>query len=205
MIYTAEARHSALRLGHLEKEHTETLARLVVSSEQLMTALRCVRTLDLRSWCIGAGIVRNLVWNALHGFGPSSPADVDVVYFDAQAAPETDGELERRLRELVPALDWEVTNQAHVHRWFDAALGRTVPPLGSLDEGISTWPEFATCVGVYMAADESVHVIAPHGLDDLFEMRVRHNPSRASVDDFRERVRSKRFHERWPRLTIYEA
>jgi len=76
---------------------------------------------------------------------------------------------------------------------------------GSLDEGISTWPEFATCVGVYMAADESVHVIAPHGLDDLFELRVRRNPSRVSVDDFRGRVRARRCHERWPRLTICAA
>ena len=75
----------------------------------------------------------------------------------------------------------------------------------SLDEGISTWPEFATYGGVYMAADESVHVIAPHGLDDLFELRVRHNPSRVSVDDFRKRVRAKRFHERRPRLTICGA
>ena len=101
-------------------------------------------------------------------------------------------------------MNWEVTNQANVHLWYESR-GQIVPPLRSLDDGISTWPEFATCVGVYTAADESVHVIAPHGLDDLFELRVRHNPSRASASDFRERVRSKDFLERWPRLTICDA
>ena len=193
------------RRAHPALQHTETLVRLVTSSDQLMTALRCVRTLNLRSWCIGAGMVRNLVWDALHGFGASAPADVDVVYFDAQAAQDADDELERRLRATMPGLNWEVTNQAHVHRWFNSACARIVPPLRSLDDGISTWPEFATCVGVYMAADDSVHVIAPHGLDDLFELRVRHNPSRASTSDFRARVRSKRFLERWPRLILCDA
>ena len=105
----------------------------------------------------------------------------------------------------MPRLDWEMTNQAHVHLWFESALRRIVPPLSSLAEGISTWPEFATCVGVYLADDESVDIVAPHGLDDLFEMRVRHNPARASVDEFNQRVQSKRFRERWPRLSIVDA
>lgn len=192
------------RQAHPALQYTETLVRLVASSDQLMTALRCVRTLNLRSWCIGAGMVRNLVWDTLHGFGTKAPADVDVVHFDTQATQELDDELERRLRAMMPGLNWEVTNQANVHRWF-GSRGQIVPPLRSLDDGISTWPEFATCVGVYMTADESVHVIAPHGLDDLFELRVRHNPSRASASDFRERVHSKGFLERWPRLTICDA
>ena len=199
---TERLTHSA---AHPELQHARTLARLVASSDQLMSALRCVRTLGLRSWCIGAGAVRSLAWDALHGFDPSVPADVDVVHFDPGAAPEMDGELDRRLRALMPGLNWDVTNQAHVHRWFETHLGRTVPPLGSLDEGISTWPEFATCVGVSLADDGSIHVIAPHGLDDLFELRVRHNPSRASKDEFNERVRSRRLRERWPRLTLCDA
>ncbi len=205
MNCAARTEHCTFRLAHQEMEHKETLARLVESSDQLMTALRCVKALGLVSWCIGAGIVRNLVWDALHGFGPSAPTDVDVVYCDAEAAPEMDGELNRRLRALMPDLAWDVTNQAHIHRWFEAHLGRVVPPVTSLAEGVSTWPEFATCVGVYLAVDESVHVVAPFGLDDLFELRVRHNPSRASADDFRERVHAKRFHHRWPRLTICDA
>jgi len=154
-----------------ELRHAETLVRMVASSGRLMAALRYVRSLELRSWCIGAGLVRNLVWDALHGFDPSVPADVDVAHFDAHMPSQLDGALERRLRVLMPGLNWEVTNQAHVHRWFEADLGRIVPPLTSLDDGISTWPEFATCVGVTLAADDSIQVIAPHGLDDRTSSR----------------------------------
>lgn len=176
---------------------------MVAASDELMAALRAVRSLRLRSWCIGAGAIRSLVWDTLHGFDRRSAVeDLDVVYFDTEAGPEHDAELESRLRSAMPGLQWEVTNQAGVHRWLAAALGQVVPPLASLEEGVATWPEFATCVGVWLNEDESLGVVAPHGLDDLFALRVRHNPLRASVATYRQRVAAKRFGERWPRLSV---
>ncbi|MBD9404376.1 nucleotidyltransferase family protein [Acidovorax sp. ACV02] len=179
---------------------------MVRSSPRLMAALVAVRSLGLSSWCIGAGAVRSLVWDALHGFdAPSKLQDVDVVHFTSEAAgPVSDADLERRLRTLMPAVQWEVTNQATVHHWFARSLGQVVPALASLEEGVATWPEFATCVGVYLNEDESIGVVAPHGLGDLFGLRVRHNPLRASFAVFRQRVESKRFSERWPLLSIDE-
>lgn len=35
-----------------------------------MTVLRTVRRLGLNDWCLGAGFVRNLVWDRLHGYAP---------------------------------------------------------------------------------------------------------------------------------------
>lgn len=177
---------------------------LVRSSSSLMAALRTVRFLELNSWCIGAGAVRSLVWDALHGYERPTPIeDVDVVYFEnATSNPRQDAEFERRLREAMPALRWEVTNQATVHEWFSNELEQAVPPVRSLEEGVATWPEFATCVGVCLDDEDSIGVIAPHGLDDLFGLVVRHNPMRASAATFRQRVQSKRFGERWPLLSI---
>ena len=176
---------------------------MVRSSSPLMAALRAVRSLRLASWCIGAGAVRSLVWDTLHGFEEASPVeDVDVVYFDDSAEDdEQDTRLESRLRFLIPSVRWEVTNQATVHRWFADTMNQVVDPLESLEAGIATWPEFATCVGVNLRDDESVGVVAPHGLDDLFGLRVRRNPQRASAAVYRQRVESKRFGERWPLLS----
>jgi hypothetical protein len=183
--------------------HEQKLAAMVAASDELMAALRAVRSLGLRSWCIGAGAIRSLVWDTLHGFDRRSAVeDLDVVYFDVKASPEQDAGHEDRLRSAMPGFNWEVTNQAGVHRWLAAALGQVVPPLASLEDGVATWPEFATCVGVWLNEDESLGVIAPHGLDDLFELRVRHNPLRASLATYRQRVAAKRFGERWPRLSI---
>jgi hypothetical protein len=59
---------------------------MVHSSEGLMSALVAVRSLGLGSWCIGAGAVRSLAWDTLHGFDkPSALEDIDVVYFDDAA------------------------------------------------------------------------------------------------------------------------
>lgn len=183
-----------------------TLADMVRSSGALMEALAAVRSLGLHDWCIGAGAVRSLAWDRLHGFTTPTPAgDVDVVHFDASADPALDAEMERRLRALLPAPRWEVSNQAHVHHWFLRELGQQVAPLRSLEEGVATWPEYATCVGVRLESDGSLAVIAPHGLDDLFSLRVRHNPLRAGAEVYQQRVRDKRFAARWPRLSIEAA
>ena len=63
---------------------TARLISLVRANEPFMCWLRSVRTLGLASWCIGAGAVRNLAWDALTGRdAPSVLADVDVAFFDA--------------------------------------------------------------------------------------------------------------------------
>jgi hypothetical protein len=189
---------------HSHTELEQWLIAMVRSSSSWMAALSAVRSLRLDSWCIGAGAVRSLVWDALHGHErPSALEDVDVVYFDdSPGGPGQEADLECRLGQAMPALRWEVTNQATVHEWFVKKFGRVVPPLRSLEEGIATWPEFATCVGVNLDDDDAIGVVAPHGLDDLFGLVVRHNPARASVATYLQRMQSKRFLARWPLLSI---
>lgn len=186
-----------------EQELEERLIRMVRSSSNLMALLAAVRSLHLQSWCIGAGVVRGLVWDHLHGFSqPSRYDDVDVTYYDSSADEKQDDDLTRRLLDIDPSVRWEVSNQALIHHWFLKAHGQSVPPLRSLENGIATWPEYATCVGVTLNADDTLELIAPHGLQDLFDLKVRHNAVRASADIFMQRVRSKRFIERWPMLSM---
>jgi hypothetical protein len=188
-------------------QSSELHARLVAiakDSAWLMAALRAVRQLQLGSWCSGAGAVRNLVWDALHAFpAPSSLPDIDVAFFDhTRLAPEYEAQLQERLAEILPGAPWEVSNQAAVHLWFEGAFGHAVPPLSSLEDAVATWPEYATAVGLKLEDDDSISVIAPHGLEDLFAMVVRHNRTRASVATYRQRVAQKRYTARWPRVTV---
>ena len=172
-----------------------------------MDVLRAVRDLELDSWCVGAGAVRNLVWDSLHGYDvPSSLSDVDVAYYDNDdLAPEKDAELQGRLAAARRHVPWEVTNQAAVHTWFEGHFGHVVCPLRSLEEAVASWPEFATSVGLHLRWDDSLVVLAPHGLDDLFNIVVRRNPTRVSVETYRQRVAQKRYYERWPRVRIVPA
>jgi uncharacterized protein len=191
--------------GRPEGEAFE-LIRLAALTPWFAAALRSVRELGLPQGCIGAGAVRNLVWDHLHGFAePSALADVDVAYFDADEPPGQEREHQRRLCARHGALPWEVTNQAHVHLWFEAHFGHAVPPLRSVEEAVASWPETATAVALRLSAAGGVEVIAPLGLEDLFAMRVRRNPARVSVQTYRERIASKRYAERWPRVEIVSA
>jgi hypothetical protein len=180
---------------------------LVRATPWFMDALRAGRELGLAQWCIGAGALRNLVWDALHGHArPSALADVDLAYFcAADLDPARDAALQQRLRLQRPDLPWEVTNQAGVHLWFEQHFGHAVEPLRSLDEAIASWPEPATAVGVWLDGQDALHVIAPLGLADLLGMRIRRNPVRVSVATYRQRCASKRYTERWPRVVVEPA
>lgn len=169
----------------------------------LMDALRTARSLNLSSWCIGAGAVRNAVWDYLHGYTVVGPLeDIDLVFFDAHKSVQFDREVQTHLNHAHPALKWDVTNQAHVHTWYERDFGTPVTPFQTLHEGIASWPEYATCVGLTITSDDRIQVLAPFGLADLFDLHIRHNPTRASLSVAQHRVRGKRWLCRWPKLQL---
>lgn len=69
-------------------------------------------------------------------------------------------------------------------------------------DAVLTWPETALTVAVRLRVDDTIEVIAPLGLDDLFSMVVRRNPRRVSVETYHERIAEKRYLQRWPRVRI---
>lgn len=162
-----------------------------------MRLLEALAALNLPDAWIGAGVVRGAVWDHLHGRAPTETwDDVDVVWFTpAQASPE-DATIETRLRAACPA-QWSVHNQAHMHtRNGDA-------PYRDTEDAIRHWPETATSVAARIVPD-GIEILAPHGLADLFALVLRPTPAfsgdRRPV--FEARVRTKRWLERWPLLTL---
>ena len=53
-----------------------------------------------------------------------------------------------------------------------------------------------------MDEQHQIEVIAPLGLNDLFELKLRWNGRLVSRGVFEQRVKTKRFLERWPQLEI---
>jgi hypothetical protein len=183
----------------------DRLLSIAAATPWLARALGAVAALGLPRGCIGAGAIRNAVWDALHGLAPALPADIDVAYFDAGCLdPERDDALLARLRAVAPDLPWEVTNQAAVHLWFEQHFGHAVDPLVSIEDAVASWPETATSVAIEPLA-AGPRVIAPLGLDDLFGLVVRRNPRRVSVAEYRRRCAAKRYRERWPRVAVIDG
>ena len=184
--------------------YEKKLSALVQSNKWLMDIVRTVRAINLPNGYVGAGVVRNLVWDHLHGYAEVTEVrDVDVAFFDPEnLTAARDQEAQRLLHAQRPDVPWEATNQAAVHLWYEAAFGYSVPALGSSEEAIGTWPETATCVGIRLLLSEQLQIVAPHGLEDLFEMRLRRNPASVSMEQFQKRLLEKRILEKWPLVQV---
>lgn len=165
----------------------------------MMRVLFKAEELNLPDWVIGAGFLRNKVWDYLHGIKReiADTHDIDLVYFDASHADEAhDVQLSKRMNGVL-GLDWEIVNQAYTHLWHKREL-----PYVCTAEGLSEWVETPTCVGVTLVHGEP-KIIAPHGIDDLVNLIVRPTPcQKGNLALFYKRIESKRWLEKWPKLRI---
>lgn len=178
------------------------LTRLLRADTRRWRLLALVRDLGLPDAWVGAGFVRAVVWDHLHGRTPVQPAsdadvDVDVVWFDPSCMDqETDRALQRRLCRVGPDTDWSVKNQARMH------VRNGDPPCRSTSDAVSRWPETATAVAVRRTSGDQVEILAPFGLDDLFGLLLRPTPAFAGsrAPAVWARAAAKGWFVRWPRL-----
>lgn len=150
---------------------------------------------------IGAGFVRNAVWDALHGYTAATPlADVDVLYFDPlQLAATPDLAWEERLRQVCPHVPWSVRNQARMH------VRNGDPAYADVANALRHWPEVCTAVAVRLSG-EQLELLAPLGVEDLLQLRVRPTVHfLGKLELYRQRVREKDWLRRWPLLRIESA
>ena len=190
-------------MGELEAR----LVALVRCSPALMRALRAARAVDPPDWLIGAEVIRDRVWDHLHGFTRPVPAkDLDLGFFEpVSLGSERERSVQGALTAQAPDLAWDVTNHAAVHLWYPQVFGVQVDPLTSISDAVATWPETATAIGIRLLADDTIHVVAPCGLDDLFALICRRNPRRAASEQYRRRVENKQIAKHWPRVRILDV
>ena len=187
----------------MSKDLTTQLDDILRRSEPLMQVLHVLRGLDLPDWQVFSGAVYQRVFNHQTGrdldYGIK---DYDVGYFDADTSYEAEDAVIHRvaaafeppLRDMV-----EVRNQARVHLWFEGKFGEPYAPLTSSAEALGRFVSPVFAVSVRLGADDRLMIHAPFGLEDLFALRMRHNPQRRSpnFDRVAEGARA-----RWPELEV---
>lgn len=169
-----------------------------------MAALLAGREVNAPDWVIGAGAIRDLVFEDLHGRQAPPPRDIDYAFFDsADLGAEREERIEAELRKRCPGFPFEASNQARVHLWYGQHHGRPIAPYRSIEHAVSTWPETATAVACRLLPDDRVQVFAPLGLDDLFAGVLRRNPAQATPAIFQERLaRRPDLATRWPLVRV---
>ena len=179
------------------------LEDIVRSSSSLMQVLTIARDLDLADWLIFSGAIYQRVLNHLTGrdldYGIK---DYDLGYFDPDTSYEAEDAVIRRvaaafdppLRDLV-----EVRNQARVHLWFEGKFGEPYDPLTRTADALDRFTSATFSVGVRLEAGDRLTVFAPFGLEDLFALRLRPNPTRETSGFARTAASAA---ARWPELTV---
>jgi uncharacterized protein len=162
-----------------------------------MACLEAVAALGLPDGWIGAGFLRNLAWDRLHGFARPTPlADVNVIFFEPDSGTEREAEVETALAHHLPAVPWSARNQARMH-------GRNGdPPYRDTADALVHWLETPTAVAARLTAGGAPEILAPLGLADLFALTVRPTPhARARADRlaaYRLRLAQKAWPAVWP-------
>ena len=162
---------------------------------------KTAQSLQLPDWWIGAGFVRNKVWDTLSGFTErtkNTEIDIDVVYFDpANIVEEQEKLYDQKLLKLMPNENWSVKNQARMHIPYGE------PPFVSSGDAISKWPETATAIAVTITTNGELELFAPYGLEDITAMNIRMTPNmKLKQDVFFKRLQKKQWQSKWPKITI---
>ncbi|MBJ6126513.1 nucleotidyltransferase family protein [Microvirga splendida] len=175
------------------------IERLLEAHAASHALLLHVESLELPDAWIGAGFIRNSVWDVLHGrpIDVARLADVDVLFFDSRdTRKEPEAAIEFRLRSLAPDIPWSVKNQARMH------LRNGDAPYRGTADAVAHWAETATAVAARSTGGR-VEVMAPYGVDDLLNLIVRPAPFFGhKMDIYRERVTAKDWPARWPDLRM---
>ena len=164
--------------------------------------MRCLAVLAAHgpagAW-IGAGFVRNAVWDHLSGKDTEATplADLDVVFHDpAVATAEQDAAFEAALCTAAPDLPWSVRNQARMHE----RNGHR--PYRHVADALAHWAETAAAIAARLGP-QGVEILAPFGVEDVLEMIIRPTPAfRTKPEIPLARLEAKSWLTRWPRLRV---
>ena len=180
-----------------EDERLQQIINWVDEDPLRKKALECVSHLNLAQCYIAAGFVRNLVWDKLHQRAePTALNDVDVIYFDLDEANELAYQIyEVQLNEQMPALNWQVRNQANMHK-----RNGDDPYSNSLD-AMRYWPEKETAVAMRLSVNGDYECIAAFGFKTLFDLALSYNP-KGNREAFEHRVHHKKWLQHWTSLRL---
>lgn len=174
-----------------------------MADAEVRSVVQAAIDLDVPSWAVGGGVVRNVVWDFIFQSRDRTPHnDIDVVYFDTDLSESKELQVEKSIHERCGDTRAQVRNQARVHLWYERRFGHRIDPVTDIEDAVARFPETCTSVAITGTSIDALEVLAPRGLDDLFAGVLRRNPRQVTAEYFEERLAAKRIDERWPRAAI---
>ncbi|GGA58056.1 nucleotidyltransferase family protein [Pelagibacterium lentulum] len=187
-------------------EQRQALETIIRKHSLLINVLTILREVALPDHLIGSGAIYNAVWSYLTGKPLlTGTKDIDVIYFDASdISYDAEDKIIRLLADRFAGLPVpvEIRNQARVHLWFPERFGFAVPPLKSSAEALLRYASKTHAVAMRLNPDDSLHIEAPFGLDDMFSFRI--TPNLACDNKKTHYEKAQRAKLIWPEIEIVE-
>lgn len=158
-------------------DYQAQLINLIKNNPEFIKILQVINRTHLPQATLCGGAVRNLVWDQKNHV-PSTLVinNLDVFYNDRSESSEETLIVKARLNQAAPKYLWNLHNIALPKR-FSSDIAAD-----SIEDAIKAIPETASAVGVNLTPGGDIMVVAPYGLDDLFEQKLRPTPVFAQND-----------------------
>ncbi|KRN88499.1 nucleotidyltransferase family protein [Ligilactobacillus ceti] len=183
-------------------QYEQELRDIIQKQPEFLEICQIVASLHLPEATICAGAVRNLVWDN-QTKQPSSLIrnNIDVYYKNTSESFEKYLTRQALLQQKYPKYLWNLNNIAlpkrHTNQQY---FGKTIT------ETIAHFPEQCSAIGVTPDTLGNFNLVAPYGLNDIFEMKVQPTPyfapDTAQYPTYQKRMQRKNWHKFWPNLTI---
>src|SRR5699024_6283337 len=180
-------------------DYENKLKSIIENDIYMMSVLKAVEKLNLEDAWVCAGFIRNKVWPISPNI-PTPPNHLHVLHLaPPDPPPANDNPLAPHLHFLLPHHPSPVNIPPPMH------LKSDFKPFTSSYDGVAHFPETPTAIAVRIY-NRDIEIMAPYGLQDLFEMRVTPTPFFQEDNElhsiFVERIKKKRWNEIWENLYI---
>jgi uncharacterized protein len=190
--------------GRAPAEQEAALAAIVGGHPILEPALQRLGALSLPDGWLVAGAIYQSVWNHLTDRPPTHGLkDIDLIYFEASdLSYEAEDRVITRVADAFAGfpVPVETRNQARVHLWFERRFGIPVPPLTSAPEALTRYAALTHAVAIRPRPQGGIEIVAPFGLDLIFNFRLAPNPRLDNSRTYAEK--GTRMKALWPELTV---
>lgn len=184
------------------KYQTE-LFDLISKDEEFTEIFQSLNAERLPQAMVCGGAIRDFIWNKQSKLASTLRfGNIDVFYCDPSESNEQALIRQTRINQKYSKYLWVLTNLALPQRHTSKLILQS-----DLTATLQNFPETCSAVAVGCDQAQNFSVLAPYGLDDLFEFRVKATPKMLTEKgrlDYQKRLQRKNWSKRWPNLQIIE-
>ena len=184
--------------------YQEQLKNWLLSDEQFKEVFTIINKLHLPNAYICGGVIRDYVWNKKHDL-PSSLlfGNIDVFYYDSNESNEQYLIRQTMINQNYSKYLWNLTNTAlKDRRETKLKLHKNI------ESTLKQFPETCSSVAVNYDQAHNLTIIAPYGLEDLFELKIKPTPTfrkgQINYQTYKQRVKRKEWSKKWNKLIILD-